>query len=70
MVIAHFNNKLTIYAIRKYALFESLQSKALSLLEDLSKELVCEKADADEPVRPKYLIALPCKDIQSGESDM
>jgi hypothetical protein len=55
---------------RKYALSESLRSKASSLLEDLGKEFVCEKMDADEPLQPNYLIALPCKDIHSGESDM
>jgi hypothetical protein len=38
---------------RKYALSESLQPKAFSLLEDLGKELVCEKADADGPLQPK-----------------
>ena len=53
---------------RKYALSESLQSKAFSLLEDLVKELVCEKKDADEPPSPKDLIVLPCEDIHSGES--
>jgi hypothetical protein len=37
---------------RKYALFESSQSKAFALLEDLGKELVCEKTDADEPLQP------------------
>ena len=55
---------------RKYALSESLQSKAFSLLEDVGKERVCEKTDADEPLQPKYLMALPCKDIHSGESEM
>jgi len=57
MVMAHFNNKLTVYAIPKVS-------------EDVGKELVCEKTDADEPLHSKYLMALACKDIHSGESDM
>ena len=57
MVMAHFNNKLTVYAIPK-------------VREDVGKELVCEKTDADERLQPKYLMPLACKDIHSGESDM
>jgi hypothetical protein len=54
---------------RKYALSGSLLPKAFVSLEDLGKEFVCEKTDADEPSPPKYLIALPCEDIHSGESE-
>jgi len=57
MVMAHFNNKLTVYAI-------------LKVREDVGKELVCEKTDADERLQPKYLMPLACKGIHSGESDM
>jgi hypothetical protein len=55
---------------RKYALSGSLPPKAFASLEDLGKEFVCEKTDAGEPPPPKYLIALPCEDIHSGEPDM
>ena len=55
--MAHFNNKLTVYAIPKVS-------------EDVGKELVCEKTAADEPLHSKYLMALASKDIHSGESDM